>query len=33
LPCYWDKEDFDELEDELLKAEIREYKEEYDAEY
>jgi hypothetical protein len=33
LPCFWNKEDLDELHDELLRAEILEYKEEYDAEF
>lgn len=33
LPCFWEKEELEQLEDELLKAEIKEYKEEYDAEY
>jgi len=33
LPCFWEDKDIEELEDELLKAEIKDYKEEYDAEY
>ena len=33
LPCFWDDADINMLEDELLKAEIKEYKEEYDSEY
>jgi hypothetical protein len=33
LPAFWDPKDLDFLEDELLKAEIMEYKEEYEAEY
>ena len=33
LPCFWSAEEIAELEDELLKAEIKEYKEEYDSEY
>ena len=33
LPAFWDPKELDVLEDELLKAEIMEYKEEYEAEY
>lgn len=33
LPCFWDPEDLKELEDELLKNEIKEYKEEFDEEF
>jgi len=33
LPCFWDKKDIDALEDELLKVEIVDYQEEYEAEY
>ena len=33
LPCFWTDKDIQELDDELLKAEIIDYKEEYDAEF
>jgi hypothetical protein len=33
LPAYWEDNEIHELEDELLKAEIKEYKEECEAEY
>ena len=33
LPCFWEEADLDCLEDPLLKAEIKEYKIEYDDEY
>lgn len=33
MPCFWNEEELNELEDELLKAEVNEYKEEYDSEY
>jgi hypothetical protein len=33
LPAFWDEKELEVLEDELLKAEIMEYKEEYEAEY
>jgi hypothetical protein len=33
LPAFWEPEELDFLEDELLKAEIMEYKDEYKAEY
>ena len=33
LPCFWEPHELEWLEDALLKAEILEYKEEYEAEY
>ena len=33
LPAFWDHKELEHLEDELLKAEIIEYQEEYEAEY
>ena len=32
-PCFWSEEELNFLEDALLKAEIMEYKDEYEAEY
>lgn len=33
LPCFWEEEDLEFLEDNLLRAEIKEYKEEYQSEF
>lgn len=33
LPCFWEIDELEELEDELLKTEILEYREEFENEY